>query len=171
MRFAGWAFQKRGRDPRLPDTCLAGEQHHLAFTPLCPRPAPKKQFEFFFASDQRGQTRRVQCLELSGRRPFPETVGLRGRRSNILGCAGGRCRLNWGIIGLGLSSKNSRLQSMITSRLVIALVLSLNCGGWLVPQKTARSPSKCARHLHRQSVGRDGGAGGRSIWEECHGMV
>ena len=72
VRFAGEAFQKRRREPRLADTGLAGEQHHLAFAGLCPRPAPKKQFEFFFPPDQGGQTRRVQCLEAAFRRTRPQ---------------------------------------------------------------------------------------------------
>ena len=72
VRLADEAFHERRSKPRLPDTCLAGKQHHLAFTPLCPRPAPKKQFEFFFPPDQRGQTRRVQCLEAAFRRTSPQ---------------------------------------------------------------------------------------------------
>ena len=32
MRFDGQAFQQRGRESRLANACLAGEQHHLAFT-------------------------------------------------------------------------------------------------------------------------------------------
>jgi hypothetical protein len=72
VRLADEAFHERRSKPRLPDTCLAGKQHHLTFTPLCPRPAPKKQFEFFFPPDQRGQTRRVQCLEAAFRRTSPQ---------------------------------------------------------------------------------------------------
>ena len=44
MRFGGEALQNRGREPRFPDTCLAGEQYDLAFSRLCPGPAAKKQF-------------------------------------------------------------------------------------------------------------------------------
>ena len=72
VRLGSEAFQQRGREPRFSDTGLAGEQHHLAFTGLCPRPAPKQQFEFFFPPDQRGQTRRVQCLKAAFRRTRPQ---------------------------------------------------------------------------------------------------
>ena len=53
------------------DACLAGEQHHLAFTRLCPEPAPKQQFGFFFPPDEVGQAGRVQGVEaaLHGTRP------------------------------------------------------------------------------------------------------
>ena len=44
----------------------------MAFAGLCPRPAPKQQFEFFFPPDQRSQTRRVQCLEAAFRRTRPQ---------------------------------------------------------------------------------------------------
>jgi hypothetical protein len=36
VRLSGEAFQQRGGEPRFPDAGLAGEQHHLAFTRLCP---------------------------------------------------------------------------------------------------------------------------------------
>ena len=61
--FACEAFQQRRRKPRFADTGLAGEQHHLAFAALCPRPAPQQQFEFFFAPDKLRQAARVQSLE------------------------------------------------------------------------------------------------------------
>ena len=63
VRLAGEAFQQRRREPRLADTGLAGEQHHLTFAGLCLRPAPQQQFEFFFPTDERGQAARVQRLE------------------------------------------------------------------------------------------------------------
>ena len=81
MRFGGEAFQKRGREPRFADAGLAGEQHHLAFAGLCPRPAPQQQFEFFFPPDERGQAGRVQRLEAAfhgtrpQRRPGPHRPG------------------------------------------------------------------------------------------------
>jgi len=55
VRFGGQAFQKGRREPRFPNTCLAGEEHDLTFTGLCPGPAPKKQFGFFFPPHEVGQ--------------------------------------------------------------------------------------------------------------------
>ena len=81
VRLVGEAFQKRGREPRFADAGLAGEQHHLAFTGLCPRPTPQQQFEFFFPPDEGSQAGRVQRLEaaLHGtcpqRRPGPHRPG------------------------------------------------------------------------------------------------
>ena len=63
VRLGSEAFQQRGRQSRLADTRLAGEQHHLAFAGLCLRPAPQQQFEFFFPPDKLGQAARVQSLE------------------------------------------------------------------------------------------------------------
>jgi hypothetical protein len=71
VRFGGEVFQQRGRQPRLADARFTGEQHDLPFVRLCPRPAPKQQFEFFFPPNEGGQTARVQRLEaaLHGSRP------------------------------------------------------------------------------------------------------
>jgi hypothetical protein len=52
-RFAGQAFQKRGREPRLADACLAGKQHHLAFAGFCPVPSALEQLELLLTADQR----------------------------------------------------------------------------------------------------------------------
>jgi hypothetical protein len=52
MRLRDETFQKRGAEPRLADTSLAGEKHHLTFTALGFRPAPQKQVKFFFAPDE-----------------------------------------------------------------------------------------------------------------------
>ena len=41
-------------------------------TGLCLRPAPQQQFEFFFASDEVGQTASVQRLEAAFRRTRPQ---------------------------------------------------------------------------------------------------
>jgi hypothetical protein len=46
-----------------PDACLAGKQHHLAFTPLCLQPTPQQQFGFFLPPDQGGQAGRVQSVK------------------------------------------------------------------------------------------------------------
>ena len=72
VRLGGEAFQQRGREPRFADTGLAGEEHHLAFAGLCPRPAPQQQFEFFFPPDEGGQAGRVQRLEAAFRRTRPQ---------------------------------------------------------------------------------------------------
>ena len=72
MRFGSEAFQQRRREPRLADTGLAREQHHLAFAGLCLRPAPQQQFEFFFTPDEVGQAVRVQRLEAAFRRTRPQ---------------------------------------------------------------------------------------------------
>ena len=72
VRLGGEAFQQRGREPRFADAGLAGEQHHLAFAGLCPRPAPQQQFEFFFPPDERGQAARVQRLEAAFHRTRPQ---------------------------------------------------------------------------------------------------
>ena len=63
VRLGSEAFQQRSREPRFANTGLAGEEHHLAFAGLCLRPAPKQKFEFFFPTDKRGQSARVQGLE------------------------------------------------------------------------------------------------------------
>ena len=63
VRFGCEAFQQRRREPRLADTCLAGEQHHLAFAGLRLRPAPQQQFKFLLATDKLGQSACVQSLE------------------------------------------------------------------------------------------------------------
>ena len=68
VRLASETFQKRGREPRFADAGLAGEQHHLTFASLCPRPAPQQQFEFFLTPDELGQAARVQSLEAAFRR-------------------------------------------------------------------------------------------------------
>ena len=53
---------------RFPDARLAGEEHHLAFTSLGPRPTPKQQFQFFFAPDKGSQAAAVQRLKTAFRR-------------------------------------------------------------------------------------------------------
>ena len=68
VRLGGDAFQQRRREPRFADTGLAGEQHHLAFTRLCPRPAPQQQLGFFFPPDELGQAARVESFEAAFRR-------------------------------------------------------------------------------------------------------
>ena len=55
MRLGGEPFQERSSQPRLADTRLAGEQHHLTFTVFRLGPAPQQQFEFFFAPDEFSQ--------------------------------------------------------------------------------------------------------------------
>ncbi len=35
------AFQERGREPRFANTCLAGQEHHLAFAGPGLRPTPQ----------------------------------------------------------------------------------------------------------------------------------
>ena len=72
MRFGGEAFQQRGREPRLADACLAGEQHHLAFAGFGSRPAPQQQFEFFFPPNEVGQAGRVHGLETAFHRSRPQ---------------------------------------------------------------------------------------------------
>ena len=52
VRLGGEAFEQRGREPRFADAGLAGEQHHLAFTGLCSRPAPQQQFAFLLPARQ-----------------------------------------------------------------------------------------------------------------------
>jgi hypothetical protein len=63
VRFTREAFQECRRKPRFADAGLAGDQHYLAFASLCLRPAPKKKFEFLFASDKFSQRASVQSLE------------------------------------------------------------------------------------------------------------
>ena len=72
VRFAGEAFEKRRREPRFADTCLAGKEHHLAFTGLGSRPAPQQQVGFFVPPDEGGQSGRVQGLETAFRRTRPQ---------------------------------------------------------------------------------------------------
>ena len=72
VRFSSEAFQQRGCEPRLADTGLAREQHHLSFTGLCSRPAPQQQFKFFFTSNEVGQAAPVQRLEAAFRRTRPQ---------------------------------------------------------------------------------------------------
>ena len=72
VRLGGEAFQKRGCKPRFANPRLARKQHHLAFTSLCPGPASKEQFEFFFPSHKRTQAAGVQRLETSFRRARPQ---------------------------------------------------------------------------------------------------
>jgi len=71
VRLGCEAFQKRRGEPRLPNTGLAGEQDHLAFTGLCPGPAPKQQVLFFLAANKGGQAGSVQGVKaaLHGTRP------------------------------------------------------------------------------------------------------
>ena len=56
---------------RFADARLAGDEHHLAFARLCPRPAPQQRFEFLFPPDQRGQVGHVQGVKAAfdGTRP------------------------------------------------------------------------------------------------------
>ena len=56
-------FQQRGREPRFTDPRFTGDQDHLAFTCLCPGPAPQQPFAFFFPPDEGCQAGRVQHLE------------------------------------------------------------------------------------------------------------
>ena len=63
MRLGSEAFQQRGSQSRFANTCLTGQQHHLAFAGLRFRPAPQQQFEFFLPTDKVGQTARVERLE------------------------------------------------------------------------------------------------------------
>ena len=63
MRFAFQAFHKRSSKPRFANTCLAGQEHHLAFASLRLRPAPQQQFEFFLATNKLCQSARVQRFE------------------------------------------------------------------------------------------------------------
>ena len=63
VRFAFKAFHKRSSKPRFANTCLAGQEHYLAFASLCLRPAPQQQFEFFLSPNKLGQSARVQRLE------------------------------------------------------------------------------------------------------------
>ena len=72
VRLAGEALQKRSREPRFADTCLAREEHHLTFAGLCLRPASQQQFEFFLPPDERGQSARVQRLEAAFHRARPQ---------------------------------------------------------------------------------------------------
>ena len=72
VRLAGEAFQNRGGESRFADPCLAGKQHHLAFTALCLRPAPQQQFGFFFPPDEGDQAGRVQRLEAAFHRTCPQ---------------------------------------------------------------------------------------------------
>jgi tetratricopeptide (TPR) repeat protein len=65
VRLSGDAFQQRRREPGLADPGLAGEEHHLAFTSLCPRPPPQQQFEFFFPPYQLRQTAASQWKALA----------------------------------------------------------------------------------------------------------
>src|SRR5262249_20290128 len=77
VRLGRQAFQQRGREPRFADAGLARKQHHLAFTGLCPRPAPQQQFEVLFTPDEVGQAARMQGVEAARdgtrlqRRPGP----------------------------------------------------------------------------------------------------
>ncbi len=65
VRLSGDAFQQRRREPGLADPGLAGEEHHLAFTSLCPRPPPQQQFEFFFPPYQLRQIAASQWKALA----------------------------------------------------------------------------------------------------------
>src|SRR3954467_3745566 len=64
-------LQNRGRHPGFSDACLAGEQHDLAFTRLCPEPAAEKQFDLFFPPDKGCEAGRMQRVKaaLHGTRP------------------------------------------------------------------------------------------------------
>jgi len=44
---------------RIANTCLAGEQHYLAFAALRLQPTPQQDFEFFFPSDKLRQAARM----------------------------------------------------------------------------------------------------------------
>ena len=63
VRLAREKLHDRGRESRFPDTGIAGKQQHLAFAVLCSCPAPLQHLEFFFPSDQGGETGGMQCLE------------------------------------------------------------------------------------------------------------
>jgi ABC-type multidrug transport system fused ATPase/permease subunit len=75
------AFQQRGRKSGFADAGLARKQHHLAFTALCPRPAPQQKFALLFSPDERGPAARMQRLEAARhgtrpqRRPGPCRTG------------------------------------------------------------------------------------------------
>ena len=56
---AGKAFQERCGQSRLTNARFTGEQHHLPFAALGFRPAPQKNFEFFFSPNKLGQPGRV----------------------------------------------------------------------------------------------------------------
>ena len=62
MRLALDVFGKRGREPRLADPGLAGDQHHPPFAGLCLLPAADKQLNFLLTPDER-RLPRAQCLE------------------------------------------------------------------------------------------------------------
>jgi hypothetical protein len=83
VRFGGETLEKRGREPRFPDACLAREQHDLAFTRFRPFPAAMKSLALFFPPDEGGQAGRVHCVKaaLHGTRPQ------RGPRPRRLGNA------------------------------------------------------------------------------------
>ena len=63
VRLIREALQKRRREPRLADPCLARQQHYLAFAGLRLRPAPQQQFEFFIPPNKFSQAARVESLE------------------------------------------------------------------------------------------------------------
>src|SRR5215472_3110148 len=62
MRLGLDALRQRGRQTRLANTRLAGDQHHPSFAELRLLPAPRQEVEFFVAADQRRDPR-TQCLE------------------------------------------------------------------------------------------------------------
>jgi hypothetical protein len=82
VRLSGNTFQQRCRQSRLADTCLAGEQHYLAFTALRLRPAPYQQFGLFFSSDEVSKAARVESLEAALRRTRPQRCPGSNRRRN-----------------------------------------------------------------------------------------
>jgi hypothetical protein len=75
VRFGGEAFQKCGREPRFPDTCLALEQHDLAFARLCPVPAPNKQSIWDERRGPRRSPTGVASAPRSGCRSFTLSAG------------------------------------------------------------------------------------------------
>src|SRR5262249_4197538 len=86
---------KRGRsNPRLADAGLAREQHHLAFSALCPRPATQQQIDLLLAADERRQGRRMKGLKatfdtaltehLKGRQRLAEAFGGNGAEIVVL---------------------------------------------------------------------------------------
>ena len=77
-------FEQRCSKSRLANARLTGEQHHLALTGLCLRPAPQQQFKFFLSTDKIGQTTAMQCLKTACRRALSQRCPSAHRACNSL---------------------------------------------------------------------------------------
>jgi hypothetical protein len=59
VRFRSSALQQRSGQSRLPAARFTGQQYNLTLAALRLRPAPQKDFQFFFATDKLGKVARV----------------------------------------------------------------------------------------------------------------